>query len=248
MEVATRMGVGEMVLQFAAVACGVALETGDWDWAQSTLDEMRQQPQALTHRIGFAVSEVVLRAMRGEASADAALAAIEPLESGMDPQIAAAIDMARAWIAFVEGRLDDARRIADAAAAAALGAEQHADFVLAARASLWLGDGPGLAARIASLEKLNQRGRAVAAAERTMRAGAAALAGDAPAESLYDEAVSAWRSLHLPLQLAVCLAERDRFLLHGGESGQTGAAEADAILEKLGAAGLLRTIRPVAPR
>lgn len=244
MELATRMGVGEMVLQLAGVACLVALDTGDWDWALSTLVEMREQPQAASHRIGFAESEVVLRAMRGEPSAAAVLDELEPLDPAMDAQMGAAIDKARAWIAFVDGRLDDARRLADAAAARSLGAEQHVAFVLAARASLWLGDAAGVAARIASLEKLNQRGRMVEAAERTVRAGAAALARDAAAEAMYEEAIATWRSLRLPLQLALCLAERDRFLPHGAD----GPAEAEAILNDLGAAGLLRMIRPFARR
>jgi class 3 adenylate cyclase/tetratricopeptide (TPR) repeat protein len=247
MELAMRMGVGEMVLRLADVACSAALDTGDWDWALSTLAEMRDQPQALLHRIGFAVSEVVLRAMRGEPSADAALKAVEPLDPATDRQIQAATEMARAWIAFVDGRLDDARRMADAASEGSFGAEQHAAFVLAARASLWLEDGPGLAARIAGIEKLRQRGRAVDAAAGTMRAGAAALAGDATAGGLFDEAVAAWRSLRLPLHLALSLAERNGFL-RDAEPEPGGAAEAEAILAELGADGLLRMIRPLAPR
>jgi tetratricopeptide (TPR) repeat protein len=247
MEVAMRMGVGEAVLQLAGIACDAAVDTGDWDWALSTLAEMRDQPQAQSHRIGFAVVEAVLRAMRGEPSPEAVLAAIEPLDTAMDPQVVAAVDWAHAWIAFIDGRHDDARRSADAAAVASFGAEQHAAYILAGRANLWLGDGPGLAARIASLETLKQRGRSVDAAEQTVRAGAAALAGDGAAGRLYDDAIAAWRSLRLPPQLALCLVERDRFV-HAAQPGQRGMAEAEAILDELGAAGLLRMIRPLARR
>jgi hypothetical protein len=81
-----------------------------------------------------------------------------------------------------------------------------------------------------------------------LRAGASAIAGIAAAGSLYDEAIAAWRALRLPLQLALCLAERDRFLVDEDQQHRSGTPESEAILEGLGAAGLLRAIHPVAPR
>jgi hypothetical protein len=85
------------------------------------------------------------------------------------------------------------------------------------------------------------------AAETTLRAGAAALAGDAAAVALYEEASTAWRALGLPLHLALCLIERDRCLTGAASVGE-GSAEAEGILEGLGAAGMLRAIRPLAPQ
>jgi hypothetical protein len=244
-ELAMRMGVGDMVLQFAGVACAVAVDTGAWDWALGVMDEMREQSQAMSHRIEFGVTEATLRALRGEPRPEAVLDALEPLDPDTDPQILAAIDMARAWIAFVDGRLDESRRLAEAAATRALGAEQHAGYVLAGRAGLWLGDAEAVSSALASIGTLNQRGRAVEAAERTLQAGVAALADDPEARDLYDESVAAWRSLRLPWHLALCLHERDRYL---PELAGNGTAEVQVLLEELGAAGLQRALRPLTPR
>jgi hypothetical protein len=122
--------------------------------------------------------------------------------------------------------------------------------VLAARAALWLGDRDGLGSAIARLEAMGMQGRAVAAAELTLRAGEAALADDAAAGTLYADAVAAWRSVQSPLQLGLCLAERRRFLpalgrADGDTVADADAEEAEAILVGLGATGMLDAIRPL---
>jgi class 3 adenylate cyclase/tetratricopeptide (TPR) repeat protein len=248
LELATRMGVGDMALQLAEVVCTVAIDTGDWDAALQVLDEVRDRPQAPAHRIEFAVSEAILRALRGDPEAAAVLDALEPLDPDTEPQIEAGIDQARAWIALVDGRLEDARRLAEAAGARSLGADRHAALVLATRAGLWQGNQPYVASWIARLGQMGMHGRAVMAAELTLRAGAAALADTKSAGSMYAEAIASWRALRLPLHLALCLAERQR--LDPGAAGvgiDVGGEEAEAILIDLGATGLLRAIRPVAP-
>jgi class 3 adenylate cyclase/tetratricopeptide (TPR) repeat protein len=251
LDLATQMGVGDMALQLALVVCGVALDTGDWDEAIRVIDDARDRPQAPAHRLQFVEAEAILRALRGDKGAAALLDALEPHELDADPQILAGIDEARAWIAFVEGRLEDAWGFANAAADRLLGAEQNAAAVLATRAALWLGDQDRVASAIARLEGLGMHGRAASAALLTLRSGAAALAKSDDAASMYGEAVAEWRSLRLPLHLALCLAERGRLLApQGGDAaaGGTDASEAEAILEGLGASGLLRVVRPVPSR
>ncbi|MBA2255486.1 MAG: AAA family ATPase, partial [Chloroflexi bacterium] len=122
-EVATRMGVGDMALQLASIVVAVAIDTGEWMAAQSMLDEMRERPQAPAHRIQFVATDAMLRAMQGDITAAALLEALEPVDPDTDAQIVAAIDEASAWIAFAQGRFDDARRCAEAAASGSLGAE-----------------------------------------------------------------------------------------------------------------------------
>jgi hypothetical protein len=64
---------------------------------------------------------------------------------------------------------------------------------------------------------------------------------------MYEEAVASWRSLRLPLHLALCLAERQRLLpAVAGAGPDVGGEEAEAILAALGATGMLRAIRLVA--
>jgi class 3 adenylate cyclase/tetratricopeptide (TPR) repeat protein len=241
MELATRMGVGDMALQFAEVACAVAVDTGDWDWALATLAEFHDQPQAPAHRIQFAASEAILRALRGDADAGAVLEALEPLDPETDPQILAAIDLAAAWIAFLDHRLEDARRLADVAAARSLGAEQHAAFSLAARASLWLHDADRAAVQLAAIGGLRTRGRAVDAIRDTLRAGISALTAQPDeAEAGYRAAADRLRALELPLQLGICLLERATFL---PTSDPAGRGEAISVLERIGAGALLADLR-----
>ncbi|HEX7473942.1 MAG TPA: hypothetical protein VF323_12735, partial [Candidatus Limnocylindrales bacterium] len=246
LDLATRMGVGDMALQLAGVVCASAVDTGDWDAALAVLDEVRDRPKAPAHRIDFASVEATIRALRGDAGAAAVLEALEPVEPDTDPQILSGMDLARAWIAFLDGRLDDARRLAGGAGARSLGAERLGALVLAARAALWLEDRFDVAAQIAALAALDAKGRAVEAAELTLRAGLAALGGEESAGPMYAEAVAAWRSIRLPLHLAVCLAERQRFLpALAGADEDAGGDEAEAILADLGATGMLGVIRPV---
>jgi len=243
LKLATRMGVGDMALQLGDVVCTVALDTGDWDEALAVIDDVRDRLQAPAHRLEFAANEATLRALRGDPEAGALLDVLEPVDPDTEPQLLAAIDKARAWIAFVDGRLEDARRLAKAAAARSLGAERHAALVLAIRAGLWLGDRASVSSSIAGLGEMRIRGRAVAAAEQTLRAGVSALADRTAAGTLYDKAVAEWRSLRLPLYLALCLAERRLLGPAGSGAAQDEAGdEAQAILADLGAAGMQRAI------
>jgi class 3 adenylate cyclase len=246
LELATRLGMGDWALQLAEVVSAVAIDTGDWDAALAVVDDVRDRPQAPAHRIEFAVTEATLRALRGEPDVGAPLDALAPLDPDTDPQILGAIDQARAWIAFVDGRLEEARRLARSAAARLVGADRHAALVLAARAALWMGDGTGLVSSIAELAQTGMHGRAVAASELTLRAGAAALGETKSDGPMYEEAVAAWRTLRLPLHLALSLAERQRLSRAGETAGvDVGGPEAEAILVDLGATGLLHAIQPV---
>ena len=244
LELATRMGVGDMALQLADVVCTVAIDSGDWDTAMTVLGDVRDRLQAPAHRVEFAASAAILGALRGDPRAGAELDALEPLDLSTEPQVLGLIDKARAWIALVDGRLDDARRLAESAAARSLGADRHAALVLATRAGLWLGDEGYVRASIERLGQVGAHGHAVRAGEMTLRAGVAGLAGEDAAAGLYEEAVAAWRTLRLPLHLALCLAERQR-LLPGtaGPARDVGGHEAEVILTTLGATGMLAAIR-----
>jgi hypothetical protein len=244
LELATRMGLGDMALQLAEVVCTVAIDSGDWDAAMAVLGDMRDRLQAPAHRLEFAASEAILRALRGDPKAAGVLDALEPLDPDTAPQVLGVTDKARAWIAFVDGRLGDASRLAESAAGRSLGADRHAALVLAARARLWLGDQAYVLAMFDRLGQVGVNGRAVRAAEMTLQAGAVALTDQESAGGLYEEAVAAWRALRLPLHLALCLAERQHVLPAAlGAVHDPGREEAETILATLGATGLLRAVR-----
>jgi hypothetical protein len=116
--------------------------------------------------------------------------------------------------------------------------------VLAARARIWARDRSGLDAAIAAVDAVPIRGRTVDASRRSLLAGALALAGDPGAVAAYAAAADAWRALDLPIHLAMCLAEGHRL------AGADVLAEADAVLDGVGATGLagaLHALQALAP-
>ncbi len=236
LQLAQRMGVGDMALQHALVMCMVAIDTGEWDEALAVIDEVREQPQATAHRLQFAAIEATIRGLRGERRQARTMEALQPLARATDPQMAAAIDMALAWIKFAAGRFAAARAAARRGERLMFGADSYVAALLALRADLWLGNGPAVRDGLSRLASEKTRGRMAEAAEQTMRAGAAALLGDASAAQQYERAIAEWRALRLPLHLALSIAERARF--HGGDTD-----EAEEILAALRADALLRLIR-----
>jgi hypothetical protein len=139
--------------------------------------------------------------------------------------------------------MDDARRLAAAAAAQSIGAEQHAALVLATHADLWLGDGAAAAHRIERLGEMGRHGRAVDASETTLRAGAAH-SPEILRAGMYETAISSWRALRLPLHLALCLAGAVDSMPLALAPSRPGADEVADVLEDLGATGMLHLLRP----
>jgi hypothetical protein len=238
---ATTMGIGDIAVQLAEVATAVAVDTGDWDWALATAEEVTRGPIADANRTNMAVTVAIIRALRGEPTPLAELDAVEPLPPDTDPQVAAEVLFARAWAAFVEGDLAAAHRLASDAASASFAAERVHKWALAGRSALWLGDADAASAALAQIEATRVRGRAVEARTRTLTAGIAALRGDPSAAAAYASALDAWRSIDLPLHAALCQLDAHRLM--GRE-----ADEAVRILDDLRANGLLRVSRGRGPK
>jgi class 3 adenylate cyclase len=237
LQLAANMGVTDMTLQLSEITSAVAADTGDWDLALSVLDDVRDLDQAPAHHIQFATTEVILRALRGELAAAGELAdGLAHLEKGVDRQITAGLERARAWLGFVEGRFAVAHRRARDAAAHLLWADEVAAWTLAGRAALWQRNEAAVAEARAALEALGPRGRLTAAARQTLAAGAAAVAGAGDAAQLYAEAIQAWRALRLPPHLGLCLADRAQLMGVRDE-------EAERIMVDLGAMGLAQLMR-----
>jgi transposase InsO family protein len=235
-DLASAMGLGDIAVQLADVACAAAIDTGDWAWALATTAELEARGISDAYRIDLASTVAVITALQGDVRAVAVLDALEPLPEGTDSQVVAGLRHARAWCAFVAGDFGEAHRLADEAIAASFGAERVHQRALAARSSLWLADRAAAAADVAELEALNVAGRATSAMVTTLRAGIAALDSDPGARASYRQAAEAWRELDLPLQLALCLLDEHR--LRAGQD--TDAAEREGVLRTLGAAGLAR--------
>ena len=235
-DLASAMGLGDIAVQLADVACAAAIDTGEWAWALATTAELEGRGISDAYRIDLATSVAVIHALQGDTRAAALLDALEPLPADTDGQVVAGVQHARAWCAFVTGAFGEAHRLADAAIAGSFGAERAQQRALAARASLWQADREAAVADLAELEALGVAGRATSAMVTTLRAGIAALDSDPGARASYRQAAEAWRELDLPLQLALCLLDEHR--LRAGKD--VDAAERDGVLRTLGAEGLAR--------
>ena len=233
LELATAMGLGDIAVPLADIACTAAIETGDWDWALRTIDELGQRGIPDTFRIVLVANAAIMNALRGAADAMEPLDALDPLPPDTDRQVVAGVRQARAWAAFIAGKFDDARRLADEAIEGYVGNDPAYQRALATRAALWSGDRSSAAAGIARLGGPGQWGRATEATLATMDAGLIALDGG-DAHGRYREARSAWEALDLPLQLALCLMDEHRLA-----SDATSTTELMVPLNALGADGLM---------
>ncbi len=239
-ELATSMGVGEIAGQLAEVACSVALDTGDWRWAMSTIGHIVDGPIPNANRINLLAIAATIGALQGDPEPVLAFEAIHPLPSDTDSQVVAGATHARAWVAFAAGDFDDAQRLAASAASASFGAEQAQQLILEARADLWRGDRDGAASALTRLSGLNVAGRASEASRRTLAAGLAAVDGDETAVAAFRAAAEEWRGLELPIHLALCLLDGTRLL----PADSSSPADAIAVLNQLGATGLLHLVDP----
>ncbi|CAN5282857.1 adenylate/guanylate cyclase domain-containing protein [soil metagenome] len=233
LELATQMGLGDVAVQLADLACTTAIEAGDWAWALETIAELEERGVSEAYRIVLSTSAATIHALRGDPSPLAALDSLEPIPAGTDRQVVSGLLQARAWCALVAGDFAEVQRLAEQAVEGSIGADQAYPRILATRASLWFGDRAAVAAGLARLDALNQRGRAVVAASMTLHAGLAALDGNPEAEPLYRRAAEAWRTLDLPLPLALCLLDEHRTL-----RSQAAPTEVIAAIDRLGADGL----------
>ena len=234
LELATAMGLADVAVPLADIACTAAIETGDWGWAVETIGELAQRGIPDTFGIVLAANAAIIGTLRGANDAMDALDALDPLPPDTDGQVVAAVQQARAWAAFVSGEHDQARRLAQEATDGYVGSDPAYQRAFATRAALWAGDQVSAASSIARLNPLGHWGRATQATVETMQAGLAALAGRQEAHARYRQARSAWEALGLPLQLALCMLDEHRLA-----PDRAPATELIVLLESLGADGLL---------
>ena len=238
-EVGRKKRVHDWAAQLASVAVVAAVDTGEWDWALSTLKELDGELLSPAHRIDIAASHTILRSLRGVPDPAGPLKRLGIIPADIDPQVRALAEYAQAWLAFVRGRFSSAAALAGQAADGAIGFNRHAALLLSARSALWAGDQGGAEGVLNRLSDEPMAGRATTAGMQTLQAGVAALAANsATARAGYRRAISGWRRLDLPLPLLLALLERDA-LLPGARSDQS-RDEVAQLLERLGARGLKR--------
>jgi class 3 adenylate cyclase len=237
-DLAISRGAGDLAGQLAEVACAAAVETGDWEWALATADELSHDGTPAANRIGLAATSAIIRALRGQPDPLAPLVAL-PAGDDLDAQVRAGITLTQAWVDLLGGNLDGARAGAAEAALGSLGAERFQALVLEARSQLWNHDPAAARVTLDAILGLSIRGRAAAAHVATIAAGVAAGTDPAAGRAEYRAAADAWRSLDLRGMLALCLTDAGLVL------GEMPGAEWPPLIAELEAAGLERLVRPI---
>jgi tellurite resistance protein len=239
LELAERLGNREMALQLLDIATIVAIDTGDWDWAASALEDRSGDELPTTHRLDFAATRTILNALRGAPDPTGPIDSQVALEPDLDPEALGWVDHARALVAMIAGDLPRALELARVAAGRTRGFERSAVLAVAGRVAAWSGRVDVASEVLAELEAEQTWGRAAEATRHTLRAAVAAAtsAGKAPpledAEGEWTQALEGWLQLDLPLRRALC--HLDRWVLAGSEPDH---AAAIAIFERLGATPL----------
>ncbi len=233
LDLAIRLGNREQALQLLDIASIVALDTGDWSWAQGALDEATADELPSAYRLDYAATRTILAALQG-LPADA-LPDEPVLEKDLDPQALGWVDHARGLLALVSGDLPTALDRAWIAARQTEGYERWASLVLAGRVACWTGDARQAARAAEELAECGAWGRAADAALSGLRAAISTLGvpssrrGPRTAARAWSSAIEQWHGLDLPLRLGLCHLDRWRLL------GR--AADREAVRRSLGPLG-----------
>jgi class 3 adenylate cyclase/tetratricopeptide (TPR) repeat protein len=239
---AIRAGELGYVSSLRSMILHVRLALGEWDAIIAEVAAL--EPEALLAHEWEHLNDAlaVVHAFRGDESAARALLA----RWQSDPQKTvtqheADHRHALGSVAFAQGRFDKAYEEGISAAAGAM-YEQDGMF-LAGRAALWLGD----AHRLSECQEKFERGAVLVnlrlAQRATLAAGLAYLEDDdQQAVEAYREAISRWRQLENPLELALAHLEWSSFAATGTAANEA-QEEARRLLVGLGAVGLIERLR-----
>jgi class 3 adenylate cyclase/tetratricopeptide (TPR) repeat protein len=234
---ARRLGRYSVALFLMTGVAEVALRTGDWSEAALVVQEsLAGEPEGRDRVMMLAFSAVYRALLGGDPDPD--LAQLAALEHKGEVWIGYYTESTPAWLAGLRG---DHEANWEASTRLAELDELNAPYLWerAARAALWLGDPWRSRQAIDAVAGLGFRGRANAAALAVLQAGLAALEGRVGhAETGYRDALAAQRDLGCDGDLAFSLLDAVRFLGPGSEGGRSAAAEAEALLDRLEAAGL----------
>ena len=223
----------------AAVLLGncldAAVRTGDWEWALAELSPVLADPLEATDRISLLGSAVVIKALRGEPTADLVEEQTRLVGSSSEASLQASLNAARAGASFAAGALAEARvawhRLVEVSSGSVADAVPRS-----ARAALWLGDIEGARSDLAQVEGSGIHGPAVHAERATIRAGIAARQGDvAEALGRYRDALEAWRDLGLLWDEALCGLDMALLLDPANPEVRAAADASRDILVRLGA-------------
>jgi class 3 adenylate cyclase/tetratricopeptide (TPR) repeat protein len=218
-------------------AAGAARRVGEWTWALEVLDEALAEDFESSDRAELLTTSIQFHALLGDPTHELVAEMERLLGGATDPMRIVTLDWAKAWVAFTEGRLGEARE-RWRRGIELLGLPE--DLPYPARAALWDRDADAVRADLADLDASGVHGPALEAGRTTIRAGIAALEGrTADALALYRQALRAWRDLGLAWDEAVCGVDMAPLLDVSEPEVRAAAETAREILTRLGAKPVL---------
>jgi class 3 adenylate cyclase/tetratricopeptide (TPR) repeat protein len=221
-------------------AAGAAWRVGEWTWGLQVLNEALGEEFESSDRSDLLGSSVAFHAVLGDRT-DELVGEIERLLGGAtDPMRIASLDWTKSWVAFVEGRLAEARQ------GWRRGIELLATpevLPFPARAALWDGDADAARVDLDEFDASGMHGPAQEADRTTIRAGIAALEGrTADALALYRDALRAWSDLGLAWDEALCAVDMAIVLDPALPEVRAAAEVARETLSRLGAKSILERL------
>jgi tetratricopeptide (TPR) repeat protein len=241
MDLAGRLGIRRSILDILGNAARCAIRCGEWDWAVAAIDEAEARGLEGSNETELNDIRSMLRALRGEGTRLQMDRTAELVAALDDPQSVAWHELAVAWVAFAEGRFEDALGAAERGAAASAYYAPEA-WPIAGRAALWSGDTTRLDAAIQALDSTGVHGQAIDADRLSMQAGRAALAGDrATASRLFREAIGRFNEQALVWDAALCQLDFHAFV-PGEPDAVAQLANARSTLQRLGASAVTRLL------
>jgi hypothetical protein len=240
--VAQQVGSREWLLQLLDIAAILAVETGDWDWTLTRLDEVTGPELPTAYRLDYAATSAMIHTLRGDGEPLAALDRLGDPEPDLDPHALGWSRLARAIDAAVRADVPATLELTRSVAAQNIGFERAEALALMGRVAAWAGRADDAATALSELEAEPQWGRANAARLGTLRAAVQALgdghSGDGSTGDPWEAQLATWRELGLPFREALCLS--DRWFLRGDPADRQAATQ---LLESLGAGALIAAIQ-----
>jgi class 3 adenylate cyclase/tetratricopeptide (TPR) repeat protein len=225
-----------------------AVETGNWDWAQSEIETAMETAPEDVERAFLTWSRLMIGSLRGEDPAEEAGWLERFIDSSDEKSWREWIPEVRFWVAFGAGRLSDAY---DAATEVGHVYPAVASWFspYAAICALWERDRERAVAALAALDSTGAHGPVVDMNRRTILAGLAALEGR-PGEALsaFREALAGWRDLGSPWREALAAITMATLLEPADPEVRMAAQAACEILVRLEAAPFIARLDAILAR
>ncbi len=239
LDLSVRLGIPGFVGVFRETVGSVSVRTGDWDTGIATLRVGLAAPSE-RDRVFFRTTLALYGILRGETGATDLREIEQLLDGETDPQAASRLPTARSIVGLAQG--DPEMSLAAAERMVEIYPPRGDSFTwgIVARTALWARDGEGAARALDRHRASGSRGPAIEAAETTISAGLAALAGRPDeARTKYRTALRSWRDLGLPFDEALTAIDMVTLLDPAEPEVQVAAESAREILTRLRAQPLL---------